>query len=144
MLRFSIMVFNNLQQIMFHNIVLFALQLVAKTFLQQYISIHLCGMGIIMPNTSYMVTFHVCRCRLSRLVESWEGLLLLMLTDVSIWLGRCLLLRLLKCQSTSTITVLLRTLLTWTIYIYKHVTILLGSNHLLYLTFIMWCDNLYN
>ena len=68
------------------------------------------------------------------------------------WLWRWLPLRLSKRQSTSTITVLLRTTLTWKICIHKHVTILLSSNHLLYKSFInfvgeMWevlhCDPRY-
>ena len=74
----------------------------------------------------FIWSLHVCRCRSSRLVESWEGLQLLMLTDVSTTLAVA-----------STPTVLLRTLLTWTIFIYKHVTILQGSNHLLYMIIVI-------
>ena len=70
------------------------------------------------------VSLHVCRCRLFRLVKSQEGQLILMLSDFPTTLTlNMTIATFIKCQSTLTPKVLHKTLLTWTIYIYKHVNI---------------------
>ena len=105
-----------------------------------YISVAFSLITILNISNISNVTWFAFSCfsfvKLDRTVLFTEGLLVL--TDVSKTLES----RLSKRQSSSTTTFLLRTSQTWTIYIYKHVTIFPDSNHsLTCLQFVAFVEN---